>query len=141
MAGQNCLDGAPGWSITATLSFSATQFNYTGAIPNGAPVRGWEPVTYLRYQEVTNGRHYIGMRTPGGLQPLIGPVTANGLSLEYFDAAGAVTTVPTQVATIEVRLRAETAQPIQPPGGGGLAIPVDSVVTRVALRNNRLYGP
>jgi hypothetical protein len=132
-----CPDGRPGERLTSTLTFTAPQLNRRGAIQDGSPVRGFEVVTYRLYQ-AADGRYYIGLRVAGSFQPLIGPVTANGLTLRYLNAAGAVTAVPSQVATIQVTVRAETAQPIRGPDGG-LVVPVDSVVTQVALRNNRRF--
>lgn len=135
---QNCPDGPAGWQITMTPSFIAGQLNQLGAIPNGAPVRGFETVTYRLYQAPDN-LWYIGLENVSGIQPLIGPVTSDGLSLRYFNAAGAETADRTQVAEIEIGVRARTAQPVQGGAGGGLVIPVDSIVTRVALRNNRRF--
>jgi prepilin-type N-terminal cleavage/methylation domain-containing protein len=133
-----CPDGRPGERLTATLTFTNPQLNRSGAIQDGSPVRGYEIVTYKRYV-AANGQSYIGVRVGATLRPLIGPVTANGLALRYFNAAGAITAVPAQVATIEVTVRAQTAQRVVRPGGGGMMTPVDSVVTRVALRNNRRF--
>jgi prepilin-type N-terminal cleavage/methylation domain-containing protein len=142
-APQACPDARAGERLSVTLTFlplpaPATQINARGAIPNGAPVRGFETVTYLRYQDA-DGRYYVGMRIAGVLRQLIGPVTANGLTLRYYDAAGAETAVPAQVASIGITVRAETAQPISAPGGGGVAVRTDSIVTMVALRNNRRF--
>ena len=67
--------------------------------------------------------------------PLIG---ANGMTLSYFDAAGAVTAVPANVAQIEIRVRGQTAQPIRLADGRQMN-QVDSIVTRVALRNNKRW--
>jgi len=50
-----------------------------------------------------------------------------------------MTNVPTQVAQIEIVLRARTASPIR--GRGLQDYKVDSVVTRVALRHNPRCGP
>lgn len=135
---QNCPDGRPGWGITMSPNLFAGQLNQLGAIPDGAPVRGFETVTYRLYQAPDN-LWYIGLENVSGIQPLIGPVTSDGLSLRYFNAAGAETADRTQVAEIEIGVRGRTAQPVQGGAGGGLVIPVDSIVTRVALRNNRRF--
>jgi hypothetical protein len=60
------------------------------------------------------------------------------MTLSYFDAAGAVTAVPANVAQIEIRVRGQTAQPIRLADGRQMN-QVDSIVTRVALRNNRRW--
>ena len=117
--------------------------NKPGAILNGSPVRGFDKVVYRSYQS-SDGSWYLGQRnaTAGtAIQPVVGPLIGpNGLTFTYYDAGGAVTNVPTQVAQIEIVLRARTASPIR--GGTGVQdYKVDSVVTRVALRNNPRCGP
>ena len=126
----------PQWINNATL-------NRAGAILNGAPVRGFDKVTYRSYQ-AADGNWYLGQRNPaqgGTMQPVLGPLTgANGVTFSYYDTAGAVTAVPTQVAQIEIVLRARTASPIRSGGTGVQTYKVDSLVTRVALRNNPRCG-
>lgn len=124
-----CADGSPGRRVTVTLPTS-------DAFPFGSPVLVFEDVTYRLYRSSEDGRWYIGQGTATDFQPVIGPVTATGLSLAYFDSAGAPTTDGHGVELIEVRVRAATNEPIRD-AFGRLAKPVDSVVTLVALRNNR----
>jgi len=49
-----------------------------------------------------------------------------------------VTTDPTKVAIIEVRVRARTAQQVRD-ANSIMRVPVDSFVMKVALRNNRRF--
>jgi len=126
----------PSWINNATL-------NRAGAILNGAPVRGFDKVVYRSYQ-AADGNWYLGQRNPaqtGTIQPVIGPlIGANGVGFTYYDTAGAVTNVTTQVAQIEIVLRARTASPVRSGGTGPQVYKVDSLVTRVALRNNPRCG-
>jgi prepilin-type N-terminal cleavage/methylation domain-containing protein len=126
----------PTWINNATL-------NRAGAILNGAPIRGFDKVVYRSYQ-AADGNWYLGQRNPaqtGTIQPVIGPlIGANGVSFVYYDTAGAVTNVTTQVAQIEIVLRARTASPVRRGGTGPQVYKVDSLVTRVALRNNPRCG-
>ena len=138
----NCPDvpPRPGTQLTVDFAaFAAPIVNAAGAIPVGAPVRGFEIATYKLYQ-AADGLWYLGLRTPtAALQPLIGPLSgATGVRFNYYDAAGAITAVATNVASIEIIVRGRTAQAIQLPDGGRIT-PVDSVITRVALRNNRRW--
>lgn len=138
------VDARPAYAITATLIFGPGQVNNGGTqrIQNGSPVRGFVPVQYRLYQSGTDNRWYVGydeMTDAFAIQPLIGPLTASGLSFVYYDSTGAVTANRALVQMIEVRLRAETAKPVQGADGGGLRTVVDSVATRVALRNNRRW--
>jgi prepilin-type N-terminal cleavage/methylation domain-containing protein len=141
-AAITCPDGKAGTRLNVDfLAFAAPLVNAAGAIPAGAAVRGFEIVAYRTYQASDN-LWYLGLRTPGNaIQPLVGPLTGStGLRFNYFTGAGAVTAVTTSVAQIEIIVRGRTAQAIQLPSGGRVT-PVDSVVTRVALRNNRRFGP
>lgn len=122
-----CDDGAPARLLATSVSVHPTL---------GAPVRGFEIVTYRLYR-AGDGEWHIGLVTgPGGVvQPLIGPMTAGGFELHYQDAAGAAVTDPLRVAAIEIRLRAPTSQALRGPDGT-LTRPVDSAVVVVALRGN-----
>jgi prepilin-type N-terminal cleavage/methylation domain-containing protein len=114
--------------------------NFPTSIVNGDPVHGFELVTYSLYQPTVGGDWYVGLTTSNGQQPLIGPVLANGLSLAYYDSTGVVTAVPTRVARVDITLRAQTAQQIRArSGSNSLVRMADSVLTSVALRNNRRF--
>ena len=141
----NCADGAPGRLITMSLGvgpgFSLP--NVPGAISVGAPLRGFETVTYQLYQPAGDTSYYIGMQAAGGtMQPLIGPVLSNGFTLAYYDSTGVVTGNRSRVARIDFVVRARTAQPLRTETGTGLstlANAVDSLSTSVALRNNKRF--
>lgn len=125
-----CGDGAPARLLeTSAADPEATTW--------GTPVRGFEIVTYRLYR-ANDGQWQIGIATgPSGvIQPLIGPVTSTGLELTYLDAAGSIVAEPARVATIEIKLRAPTVQPIRQ-ASGALERPLDSSAVVVALRNNR----
>lgn len=131
----------PPWP-TGIEPFSGVAFNTPNAITNGSPVYGFQTVQYSLFQW-TDGRWYVGQSVQGGTtQPLVGPLTgSNGLTFTYYDANGAVTATRTQVAQIEIVLRAETVSQIRPAYTNAPAYQVDSVDTRVALRNNPRCGP
>jgi prepilin-type N-terminal cleavage/methylation domain-containing protein len=126
----------PGWTLTMAPQWLTGQTNVAGAITNGSPVYGFQTVTYGLYY--SGGKYYVGDSISGqGWQALIGPLIGpNGLTLSYYDSTGAVTAVRTNVAQIGVVLRAQTAVPTRPASTGSAAYQVDSVTTRVALRNN-----
>lgn len=72
----------------------------------GAPVRAFEIYTYGLYQ--IDGDYYLGRRlaSAGSPDPLVGPLLPDrGLTFRYLDSIGAVTSVPTDVAQIEITLR------------------------------------
>ena len=134
------------WMPTTATPPALPAANIGLSIYAGAPVRGFETVAYQLYQPAGDTSWYVGLQTASGTQPLIGPVLSNGLQLEYFDSTSASLAAPlspadlVRVARVDITVRARTAQPVRGGGGGTLlgAI-VDSVVTRVALRNNRRF--
>jgi prepilin-type N-terminal cleavage/methylation domain-containing protein len=143
-----CADSGAVTNAGFTLTFQPQwindpTLNIANAITRGAPMRGFDKVTYRSYQ-AADGRWYLGQRNPaqgGTIQPVVGPLTgANGVTFTYYDSVGAVTALTTQVAQIQIVLRAETASPIRA-ADGVQTYKVDSVVTRVALRNNPRCGP
>jgi prepilin-type N-terminal cleavage/methylation domain-containing protein len=134
-----CPDLSPAWVLTTGLFFDGAlgQVATTGNILSGSPVRGFEQVTYQLFSSA--GRQYIGLQEgTATIQPLIGPLTANGFSLAYFDSTGAPTVTATDVALIRITLRAETRQAFRQLDRS-IARSVDSVTTWVALRNNARY--
>jgi prepilin-type N-terminal cleavage/methylation domain-containing protein len=117
--------------------------NVANAITRGAPVRGFDNVTYSVYQSPTDNNWYLGQTNNsqgGGIQPIIGPlIGANGVTFSYYDSVGTVTADSSKVAQIQILLRARTASPVRD-ASGVQAFKVDSIVTRVALRNNPRCG-
>ncbi len=135
----NCLDGRPGLQITFAVVNMFGSPNLPGSIPSGAPVRGFEQVSYQLYQPAGDTSWYIGFQPSGAtMQPLIGPVLANGLTFTYFDSLGVGTVVPARVARIDIAVRARTVQVVRQ-NSGAVSPTVDSVITSVALRNNRRF--
>ena len=138
---QNCPDGAAGTQLQlASLNVVPAPVPLVrNGLTRGSPVRAFEPITYRLYK-AADARYYIGLRSAAGLQPLVGPVLANGLALAYYDSTGAVTAKPLLVSSIGITVRAQTVQPVQQSAGSTTRqLAVDSITTRVALRNNRRF--
>lgn len=110
-------------------------------VSSGAPVRSFVVVSYAPYRSGTDGQWYLGQQQAGSpTQPLAGPLTgADGLSLSYYDTLGIPTADRTAVAGIEIRVRGRTTVPVRSVSGA-MVYQTDSVVTRVALRNNPRCG-
>ena len=132
---DSCPGGQPGRRITVVQvrGFSSAP---DAGIASGAPVLGFETLTYRLYRSSEDGRWYVGQQVGADLQPVLGPVTREGLAFAYFDSTGAVTNQPNRVRLVEVRVRAPTMELVRS-SAGRLGTPVDSVVLAVALRNNR----
>jgi len=109
-----------------------------GSLVAGGPVRPFEVMELRLYS--SGGKFWLGARSVSGgepsLQPVLGPLTANGFELDYFDVAGAPTSNRFQVRTLRVAIRGVTDQLIRGPAGTGPTGYVqDSLVTTVSLRN------
>lgn len=121
---------------------TATLLNRPGAIPRGGPIRGFQAIRYALFLQASDNLWYLGLEAPigGVIEPIVGPLSGGtGLTLFYFDRNGVVTNVPDSVALVEIRVRGRTPAPVQRATGGGLIIPVDSLLTRAAVRNNRRF--
>lgn len=139
---------SPGIAFTVALENTfpdAARLNQNGAIPNGGPMRGFQSVRYALYQSGADSLWYLGMDVFtgdvwAGIQPLVGPLSgAAGLRFNYFDNVSAATADRLRVGMIEIKVSGRTQERVKAPGGGTLSIPVDSITTRVALRNNRRF--
>ncbi len=76
-----------------------------------------------------NGEYYLSRESGATTEPLVGPLSPNGVSFTYLDSLGNVTTNPTAVSQIEVTLRSRS-KVINESG------PVeDSLTTTIFLRN------
>jgi len=146
MASGTCADGTTGTQLTLTGMIGGTAQLGPNSSPNddgvlvGAPLRSFEVVTYRLYDDGT-GMWWLGIRNYSGgawsaTSPIAGPLRANdGLNLEYRDASGNVTAVPTDVAQIRLTVRGRSVAPINIPGRPS-GYYEDSLSTRIALRNN-----
>lgn len=133
-----CPGGGAGRVLTFTLA--NTQPNFAGAIPAGAPIRGYEVVTYSLYRPAGDTSWYVGYAPQGQApQPLIGPIMPNGLQFTYFDSLGVATATPARVARIDIVVMARTEQQVRAGGSNQQRTLVDTVFTSVALRNNKRF--
>jgi prepilin-type N-terminal cleavage/methylation domain-containing protein len=138
LAPDSCPDGRAGRRVTAIPQPAAGPAMGEGQVAAGAPVLGFETVTYRLYRSSADRRWYVGMETASDLQPVLGPVTDDGLVFSYLDSSGATAAQAAQVRVVEFRVRARTVEPIRT-RDGSLDRPLDSLVAVVFLRNNRRF--
>ena len=96
-------------------------------VRDGAPVRGFEVYTYGLF--TVGGDYYLARQSGSTTEPLVGPLSPNGVSFTYLDVFGNVTTDPRAVAQIEVTLRSRSNVTSN---RGPVA---DSLTTVIYLRN------
>ena len=141
VANSTCPDGQPATALTVVVA--ATMGGLTGGA-NGdlakvviqAPVRAYETMEFRLYQ--ANNRYWLGgqsISTVGSqVEPVLGPLTADGLVFTYRDSVGNQTATLARIRTIQIALQGETESPINT-GSYYNSIVEDSLTARVRLRN------
>ena len=117
--------------------FSALLTNGISDLAVGGPVRSFE---VIQLSQVTSaGSTWLGSRSVSGGDvnplPVLGPLSVNGLLLQYFDGSGAPTTAPAAVRQIRVMLRGQTSRAVSRSLEDDPVFVQDSLVTTVTLRN------
>jgi prepilin-type N-terminal cleavage/methylation domain-containing protein len=136
-ASQTCTDGTAATRLTVTL---ANGNAFLGGVTVGAPVRIFEQVKYLAYDDGT-GVWWLGTSTYQSgawtsTTPVAGPIVATtGIAFAYYDSSGTVTSDSSHVASIGMTVRGQSLRPIMVQGHPTGPYK-DSVTVRVALRNN-----
>ncbi len=131
---QNCADGTAGVRLIANLGIVAPKLNKASVVPSGSPVWGFESVTYATGAGA-DGRYYLNLTSSQGTYPVLGPLPdAAGVTFTYYDVNGAVTATPASVQQIGLSIRSQSVNRIHK--GSTTAYAVDSLSTRITLRNN-----
>lgn len=124
--------GSAAPSLTLTVPPTAALLE----VPAGTPVRIYEIMELRLYR--SDDQPWLGMRSVSAgesIQPLFGPLSeADGLSLDYLDAAGMPTSSVTRVRSIRVNLRGLSAG-ISTAGAWNGSQVQEQLTTQVALRN------
>ena len=135
-AARTCDDGSPGLGLAVEVDF--TSGGAPAALDGvliGSPVRGFQQEEFSLFSDGTD--RWLGHRSadrPGtwtSVWPLLGPLTTSGLAFEYFTTTGGVPATLDEIASIGLTVRGRSMYPLS--GSGYVQ---DSIITRVALRNN-----
>lgn len=122
----------PNGDLATELTLSG---NLPAGVPTGAPVRTYERMELSLY--TSGGRWWLGARSVSAteaVQPVLGPLSANGLAFLYYDAVGATTATLANVRSIVIAMKGETQGAVSR-GTGSPRIASDSVFARIRLRN------
>ena len=118
--------------VVEVSGFSAAD---TAGIVVGSPFRAFRQVQYGVFQ--SNGRYWLGRKlspSSGSYQILTGPLRGStGVRFAYYNSSGAVTTTPSQVATVKITVLTESYRQYRDQNGTP-RYRYDSLTTRVALR-------
>jgi prepilin-type N-terminal cleavage/methylation domain-containing protein len=132
VAATTCGGGAA-IALTTVINTATTPL---AAILLDAPVRTFE-IMELGVTAV-GGQNWLGVRSVSAgqaMQPALGPISATGLDLQYFNAAGAATANPALVQSIRINIRGVTDRTVRAGGQSPLALDTDSLAMRITLRN------
>jgi prepilin-type N-terminal cleavage/methylation domain-containing protein len=141
---QDCPDATPGLRLTILIS-SASGGNAaaTAGFSLGSPIRGFQMEGLALYTD-GSGVNWLGQSTAdltgtwSAVTPLAGPLQAGGLSFTYYDTLNVVTGTATNVASVGIVVRSQSVTRARGSSGGNTNLR-DSLITRVALRNNKRF--
>jgi hypothetical protein len=106
-------------------------------VGEGGPVRTFEVSRLAEY--ASGGQRWLGLASVSGgesIQPIAGPLTGEGLRLEYLDGTGAEVVDPAAVRSIRITLvGASERRAAIGWTGGPKAFVAETVSTRLFLRN------
>jgi prepilin-type N-terminal cleavage/methylation domain-containing protein len=136
-ANGTCANGDAATTLTVTRTDgTAIPAATLATIFADAPVRSFETMEMRLYE--SNGRWWLGARSVSGgaatPEPVLGPLTADGLVFTYRDRAGTQTATIASMRTLDIALKGQTDGTIAT-GLEALSIGEDSLTTRIRLRN------
>jgi len=141
VSGAVCGDGSAATDLTVAITgASGGQAAALATVTAGAPVRGFQAEELSLFQ-AADSRWWMGQRTANRsgswtpVRPLVGPLTAAGLTFAYHDTTSAMTGVLTDIASVSITMRGESERRVRELGGN-VDYTRDSIITRAALRNN-----
>ena len=124
-----CNGAAPGYTLDAA--------GIPASAGVGTPVRVFEVMRLELYPDA--GEWWLGARSEAvepDLQPILGPLTANGFGLRYFDANGLETAVMANVQSVEITVQGLAEDQVRLGGTGPLGRAQEALATQVLLRNS-----
>jgi prepilin-type N-terminal cleavage/methylation domain-containing protein len=135
----------PGGAASLTVGLDGISATQLAAVQAGAPARAFRPSRLLTYRDA-GGAWWLGSRefhessgTWTTTQPIVGPLSATGLTLTFVDDAGIPTAVLERVVAIRITIEGQSLKRV-PRSGGNAPISVsEDLMTQMTLRNNPWY--
>jgi hypothetical protein len=139
-ADATCADGTEGTRLTFRVTAgSGGNAAISTDFTLGSPIRSFQMEEVSLF--TSGGQNFLGRRTMAvdgtwtSIEKIAGPLMASGVAFTYADTLNVATAVPSKIAIVGVTLRTQSADII----GAGSSNVRDSLITRVALRNNRRF--
>ena len=124
-----CNGATPGYILDAA--------GVPAVVPINTPVRTFEQMKLELVDD--GGQWWLGARSvpvEATAQPILGPLTANGFALRYFNSAGAETADMSTVQSVEITVQGLTDDAVRIGGTGPLGHVQEMLATQVLLRNS-----
>lgn len=135
-AAGTCANGDAATILTVTRTDnSAIPVATLDGIFADAPARSFETMEMRLYE--SDGRWWLGAASLSGgnnIEPVLGPLTADGLVFTYLDRNGNQTATIANMRMLDIALKGQTDGAIAT-GQAALSIGEDSLTTRIRLRN------
>jgi prepilin-type N-terminal cleavage/methylation domain-containing protein len=131
------ITGVSNSACGAVPAFRLTTAAVLPAVKVYTPVRAYEVMELKLYNP--DGKWWLGARsvTLGeAVQPVLGPLTANGFQLEYLNSLGVATADEKAIKSIRLTVRGLTEDAVRHGGFGAMGHPEDALLTQVMLRNS-----
>lgn len=139
-----CADGTAARILTASITAASGGVDSVEVgVFTGAPIRGFQVEEITVFEDYT-GRSWLGQRTASrtatwtSRQAMLGPLASNGLTFTYLDASGAATGAVKGIRSVRFVVRGESLEMARGTSGD-IGYARDSLMTVVALRNNRRF--
>jgi len=132
----------PGTQPSITVGLAGATGGQLADVQGGAPVRTFRVSQVWVYTDAAGdwwmgGRLFDKAGGWGATQPIVGPLSAAGLTMTYADTAGATTTDPAAIARVGVAVQSQSSEEVY--RTTGFTYLLQDLVTQVAVRNNPLY--
>jgi len=127
-----CANGDAGYELRLSPGIASLSTK----VGVGVPVRTYEVMQMGLY--LSGGEYWLGARSvsvEATMQPVLGPLTSDGVAFNFLDGTGLPTTDAGLVKSIQVTLKGLTDQPIVVGGNSKTAYVRDSLTAQVVLRN------
>lgn len=133
----------PGGAASLQLQLAGVTGAELGGVFDGSVLRSFEVVRVSHYPDAS-GVYWMGGSTYrkasgtwSATEHIVGPLSAAGMQLAYYDTAGNVTADPTAVARVGIGVESRSSLAVRAAGGTDHLL--QDLMTHVALRNNPGY--
>ncbi|HYV97428.1 MAG TPA: type II secretion system protein [Gemmatimonadaceae bacterium] len=138
-----CPDASAGLQLTLIIAAaSGGNTAATSGFTLGSPIRGFQEEELSLYNDGV-GNYWLGQSamslagTWTAVAQIAGPLTSNGVSFAFYDTLNSAAATNAAIASVGLTVRSQSQKLAR--GNSGNTNLRDSIITRVALRNNKRF--